>query len=49
MLTRRRCAPRAAAAIRHLKNSTWERERHQDRAARTMAGSAAHLPVMASA
>src|SRR5664279_1677712 len=24
----------AAAAIRHLKTSTWERERHQDRAAR---------------
>ena len=37
----------ATAAIRHLKTSTWERERHQDRAARlksvlTMAG----LPVM---
>jgi len=39
----------AAAAIRHLKSSTWERERHQDRAARTKAVlNAAHLPVMAS-
>jgi 5-aminolevulinate synthase len=39
----------AAAAIRHLKVSTWERERHQDRAARvkTVLG-AAGLPVMAS-
>jgi 5-aminolevulinate synthase len=27
----------AAAAIRHLKASSWERERHQDRAARTKA------------
>jgi 5-aminolevulinate synthase len=39
----------AAAAIRHLKASAWERERHQERAARvkgmlTMAG----LPVMPS-
>jgi 5-aminolevulinate synthase len=39
----------AAAAIRHLKVSTWERERHQDRAARvqTVLG-AAGLPIMAS-
>ena len=35
------------AAIRHLKTSSWERERHQDRAARTKAVlSAAGLPVM---
>jgi 5-aminolevulinate synthase len=35
------------AAIRHLKSSSWERERHQDRAARTKAVlSAAGLPVM---
>ena len=39
----------ASAAIRHLKTSTWERERHQERAARVkdvlnMAG----LPVMPS-
>jgi len=27
----------ATAAIRHLKSSTWERERHQDRAARVKA------------
>jgi 5-aminolevulinate synthase len=39
----------ATAAIRHLKTSTWERERHQDRAARTKAVlSAARLPVMRS-
>ena len=39
----------ATAAIRHLKVSSWERERHQDRAARTKAIlSAAGLPVMSS-
>jgi 5-aminolevulinate synthase len=39
----------AAAAIRHLKESDWERERHQDRAARVKAVlHAAGLPVMAS-
>jgi 5-aminolevulinate synthase len=39
----------AAAAIRHLKESSWERERHQDRAARVKAVlNAAGLPVMAS-
>jgi 5-aminolevulinate synthase len=39
----------ATAAIRHLKTSSWERERHQDRAARTKAVlSAATLPVMTS-
>jgi 5-aminolevulinate synthase len=39
----------ATAAIRHLKTSNWERERHQDRAARTKAVlSAARLPVMMS-
>jgi 5-aminolevulinate synthase len=39
----------AAAAIRHLKTSNWERERHQDRAARVKAVlSAAGLPVMSS-
>jgi 5-aminolevulinate synthase len=39
----------ATAAIRHLKSSSWERERHQDRAARTKAVlTAAHLPVMPS-
>jgi 5-aminolevulinate synthase len=39
----------ATAAIRHLKASSWERERHQDRAARTKAVlTAANLPVMAS-
>jgi 5-aminolevulinate synthase len=39
----------ATAAIRHLKTSTWERERHQDRAARVKAVlNAAGLPVMAS-
>jgi 5-aminolevulinate synthase len=39
----------ATAAIRHLKVSAWERERHQDRAARVKATlAAAGLPVMAS-
>src|SRR5437773_5054823 len=39
----------ATAAIRHLKASNWERERHQDRAARTKAVlNAAALPVMPS-
>ena len=39
----------ATAAIRHLKSSSWERGRHQDRAARTKAVlSAAGLPVMLS-
>jgi 5-aminolevulinate synthase len=39
----------ATAAIRHLKTSDWERQRHQDRAARTKAVlTAAGLPVMAS-
>ncbi|HEY4774157.1 MAG TPA: 5-aminolevulinate synthase [Xanthobacteraceae bacterium] len=39
----------AIAAIRHLKASSWERERHQDRAARTKAVlAAAGLPVMPS-
>jgi 5-aminolevulinate synthase len=39
----------AAAAIRHLKTSQWERERLQDRAARTKAAlTAAALPVMQS-
>jgi 5-aminolevulinate synthase len=39
----------ATAAIRHLKSSDWERERHQDRAARTKAVLvAAGLPVMPS-
>jgi 5-aminolevulinate synthase len=39
----------ATAAIRHLKNSSWERERHQDRAARVKAIlTAAGLPVMSS-
>jgi 5-aminolevulinate synthase len=37
----------ALAAIRHLKSSSWERERHQDRAGRTKAVLAASgLPVM---
>jgi 5-aminolevulinate synthase len=37
----------ATAAIRHLRSSTWERERHQDRAARTKAVlTAAGLPLM---
>ncbi|HZC57152.1 MAG TPA: 5-aminolevulinate synthase [Xanthobacteraceae bacterium] len=39
----------ATAAIRHLKTSSFERERHQDRAARTKAVlAAAALPVMMS-
>jgi 5-aminolevulinate synthase len=39
----------ATAAIRHLKTSQWERERHQDRAARTKAVlTASALPVMRS-
>ncbi len=39
----------ATAAIRHLKTSHWERERHQDRAGRTKAViAAAGLPVMAN-
>jgi len=37
----------ATAAIRHLKTSNWERERHQDRVARVKAVlNAAGLPVM---
>jgi len=37
----------ATAAIRHLKASDWERERHQDRAARTKALlAAAGLPIL---
>jgi 5-aminolevulinate synthase len=40
----------AAAAIRHLKSSSWERERHQDRAARVKAVlTAAGLPVSPTA
>ena len=39
----------ATAAIRHLKTSHWERERHQDRAARVKAVlTASGLPVMPS-
>jgi 5-aminolevulinate synthase len=39
----------ATAAIRHLKTSSWERERHQDRAARVKAVlNTAGLPVMPS-
>jgi 5-aminolevulinate synthase len=39
----------AAAAIRHLKVSQWERERHQDRSCRVKAAlSAAGLPIMLS-
>jgi 5-aminolevulinate synthase len=39
----------AAAAIRHLKTSSWEREHQQERAARTKAVlTAAGLPVMAT-
>src|SRR5208337_4410691 len=39
----------AAAAIRHLKSSSFERERHQERAARVKAVlNSAGLPVMAS-
>ena len=42
-------AAAATAAIRHLKTSQWERERHQNRAARTKAVlTAARLPVMMS-
>jgi 5-aminolevulinate synthase len=37
----------ATAAIRHLKTSNWERERHQDRVAQTKSAlNAAGLPVM---
>jgi 5-aminolevulinate synthase len=40
----------ASAAIRHLKTSSWERERHQERAGRVKAVlNAAGLPVMPSA
>jgi 5-aminolevulinate synthase len=39
----------ATAAIKHLKSSSWERERHQDRAARVKGVlTAAGLPVIAS-
>jgi 5-aminolevulinate synthase len=39
----------ATAAIKHLKTSHWERDRHQERAARTKAVlTAAALPVMTS-
>jgi 5-aminolevulinate synthase len=39
----------ATAAIRHLKTSQWERDRHQDRAARVKSVlNAAGLPVMPS-
>lgn len=39
----------ATAAIKHLKNSNWERERHQDRAARVKAIlTAAGIPVMST-
>ena len=39
----------ATAAIRHLKTSQWERDRHQDRAARLkIVLNAARLPVMPS-
>jgi 5-aminolevulinate synthase len=39
----------ATAAIRHLKTSQWERDRHQDRAARLKSVlNAARLPVMPS-
>src|SRR5450756_599017 len=39
----------ATAAIRHLKSSQWERDRHQDRAARLkLVLNAAGLPVMPS-
>ena len=42
-------AAAATAAIRHLKTSQWERQRHQERAACTKAVlTAARLPVMAS-
>jgi 5-aminolevulinate synthase len=37
----------AAAAVRHLKSSTWERERHQERVARTKSVlTATSLPLM---
>jgi 5-aminolevulinate synthase len=40
----------ATTAIRHLKTSSWERERHQDRSARVKAVlNAAGLPVMPTA
>jgi 5-aminolevulinate synthase len=40
----------ATTAIRHLKNSSWERERHQERAARVKSVlNSAGLPVMPSA
>jgi 5-aminolevulinate synthase len=40
----------ASAAIRHLKASDWERERHQNRAGRTKAVlAAAGLPIMQNA
>jgi 5-aminolevulinate synthase len=39
----------ATAAIRHLKTSYWERERHQDRAARVkVVLTSAGVPIMAS-
>jgi 5-aminolevulinate synthase len=39
----------ATAAIKHLKSSSWERERHQDRAARVKAVlTAAGIPVMST-
>jgi len=39
----------ATAAIRHLKSSTWERQRHQERSARVKGAlSAAALPIMLS-
>jgi 5-aminolevulinate synthase len=39
----------AASSIRHLKNSQWERQRHQERVARTKAVlTASGLPVMPS-
>jgi 5-aminolevulinate synthase len=39
----------ATAAIKHLKSSSWERERHQDRAARVKAIlTAAGIPVMST-
>jgi 5-aminolevulinate synthase len=39
----------ATAAIRHLKSSQWERDHHQDRAARLkLVLNAAGLPVMPS-
>ncbi len=42
-------AAAATASIKHLKTSSWERERHQDRAARVKAIlNAAGLPVMSS-